>query len=146
MSHSSSIPPRLPAENITIEGNDEPLISGLQQNITCIFSGQNNVSLIEWVAVVEDFATKDTSGARVLLLTLTPTLDSDGSQFKCSVTDSSGGTYEETITISVKSKFTRNIHAHTHLKGELANGHIHIKECSLFVLSAYTHHSKNGTH
>ena len=94
------------AENITIEGNDEPLISGLEQNITCTFTGQSNVSLIEWVAVVEDFATKDTSGARVLVLTLRPMLSSDGSQFKCRVIDSGGRTYENTITISVKSKYT----------------------------------------
>ena len=115
--NSITIPPRLPAENITIQGNNESLISGLEQDITCIFTGQGNVSLIEWLAVVGDLeftATKDTSGARVLLLTLTPRLSSDGSQFKCRVTTSSGETYEETITISVKSKFTGTfMHVHT---------------------------------
>ena len=108
----------LSAENITIEGNDEQLISGLEQDITCSFTGRQNVTLIEWVVVVRDLeftAAKDTSGASVLVLTLTPGLSSDGSQFKCRVIDSSGRNYEKNITISVKSKFTGKSNARTHL-------------------------------
>lgn len=132
-------PLSLSAENITIEGNDEPLISGLLHDITCTFTG-GNVSLIEWLAVVGDLeftATKDISGARVLLLSLTVRLSTDGSQFKCRVVDSSGRAYSKTIVISVKSKFAiRNIHVRTLCKGNLQEMLcvfvILLQECPLF--------------
>ena len=78
------------------------------------------------VGDLEFTAAKDTSGARVLVLTLTPGLSSDGSQFKCRVIDSSESTYEKTITISVKGKCTETfIHVHTYVfKGELARENV----------------------
>ena len=62
---------------------------------------------IQWIIVIGPFESvhiQNDSGIGVLTMSIFPTLELTGSQFKCRVIDSQQHRYERTITITVKGK------------------------------------------
>ena len=96
-------------EQITIIGNERPLIAGIQHDITCIFNGQT-VAKIEWLLVFSESDNdvvvyiSDDSGAFELVLSLTPGIDRDGEMFICRVTNGIGAEFEQNISLTVQGR------------------------------------------
>ena len=89
---------------LNITGNEQPLIIGLSRDINCTWSGEINVTMMEWFVVgLEAIAVETTTGSRSILLTLEPDSDGlDGAMFTCRATLSDGREIERTITLTVQ--------------------------------------------
>ena len=92
---------------ITISGDEEPMIVGVRRDVSCIFNG-DDVAAIDWLLVVgrleASYTGLITTGQNELVMNLNPTIELNGSQFKCRVIDSRGFIYEQTTTITVKGR------------------------------------------
>ena len=91
---------------VTIRGNEEPLMIGLSRDLNCTWRGGGNVSTMEWFVVgLEAMAIETASGTTSVILTLTPDDDGlDGAMLMCKVTLSNGQEAEDTVTLSVQGK------------------------------------------
>jgi hypothetical protein len=91
------------SSQITILGNEQTLIIGVQQDLTCIYNG-TDVASMEWKLV---FGTIEVllagpSSDSVLVYSLYPEHSHNNSMFRCVVTNLAGRTCEQTITIVIK--------------------------------------------
>ena len=103
---------RYPLGQVIIRGNEEPLTIGLPRDLNCMWSGEGNVSTIEWFVVgLEAMAIETATETTSVVLALTPDDDGlDGAMLLCKVTLSSGQEAEETITLSVQgATFLRGV-------------------------------------
>ena len=89
---------------LNITGNEQPLIIGLSRDINCTWSGEANVTMMEWFGVgLEAVAVETATGSRTILLTLVPDSDGlDGAMFICRATFSEGIEIEKSITLTVQ--------------------------------------------
>ena len=89
-----------------IRGYEETIIVGLVREILC--STHLNVSQTEWflVGVNDSLSQEKSYGSQNLVLTINASnTELNGAMFTCRVTDVDGKQYQETVTITVKSKF-----------------------------------------
>ena len=93
-----------PSGNIIITGHESPLIIGVPQNITCTWSGEMNVSKMEWfVAGLHALPVKSEINSSTVILSPDPNnAGLAGTMFTCRATTANGSMYEETITLEVK--------------------------------------------
>ena len=91
---------------LTILGNEYPLINGLQQDVMCIFNGQNSAKSISWILIVGPFTVPyiEARDMRRLILSINPEPSINGLKFKCEVVDTTGQKHHKTITLTVESK------------------------------------------
>lgn len=90
---------------MTITGHETPLIIGLPRNIICTWSGEINVTKIEWIlAGVDDFTAHSATNTNTLEL-FPDDSGLDGAIFLCKVTTTNGNQYEERITVKVKGHY-----------------------------------------
>ena len=88
-----------------VHGHEKAIIIGLEEKIYC--STHLNATRMEWFLVgVDNKPVKADLDEQQLTLTIdTSSIGLNGAMFTCRVTDVEGKEYEETVTITVKSKF-----------------------------------------
>ena len=91
---------------LIITGNEESLTIGLSRDINCTWSGEGNVSRMEWFVVgLEAVAIETAEDSWSVVLTLTPDDDGlDRAMFLCKATLTNSLEIEETITLSVQGR------------------------------------------
>jgi hypothetical protein len=89
--------------HITIIGHEDCYIDGFQQDVTCVFSCQS-VASIQWFLIFGELMLPigSPSTDTEAVLSVNPTIRTNGTQFKCVVIDTSDVRYMETITICVR--------------------------------------------
>ena len=92
---------------LTITGNEEPLIIGLSRHINCTWLGEENVTMMEWFVVgLEAVAIETETNAKSVILTLDPNSDGlDGAMFTCRATLFNNSEIDKTIQLSVEGRF-----------------------------------------
>ena len=88
-----------------VHGHDKAIIVGLEGKIYC--STHLNATRMEWfLAGVDDKPVEANLDEQQLTLTIdASSAGFNGAMFTCRMTDVEGKQYEETVTITVKSKF-----------------------------------------
>ena len=88
-----------------VHGHEKAIIVGLEEKIYC--STHLNATRMEWflVGVDDKPVDADLDEQQLTLRIDASSTGLNGAMFKCRVTDVEGKQYEETVTITVKSKF-----------------------------------------